>query len=407
MVKVYQIPAENYEDFEQRMAFLNRKAAKLHCPPIAYRTIGEELIHDNRDGRRGLKYKAYAVEVSGETPMIQGWQFIGSIDHTTTIDINGTPTCIVRSIPGEHVPDRYRTSGCFCDHCRINRRRNNTYILLRSGEYKQVGGDCLKDFFDDNDPHEAARWAEILCDLDKDIDKFREPNGGGSGYLVQLVEYLSWVSLDIRSNGWISRTKARDSDDYRTVATADSAFYRMTDKRRDEDDPEPTENDREKAREAIEWAKHLGPEAEASEYLLNIRVLAQAGEANYKSLGYAASILPSHYRTLEREAEAKRQATNSQHIGEIGEKVELDLTLLNVHESYGEQYTTHICKFQDSDGNIIIWFASGGAYHSSGLPDYEPGQRIRLRGTVKEHGEFRGVAQTVITRCKRMESKEA
>ena len=51
-------------------------------------------------------------------------------------------------------------------------------------------------------------------------------------------------------------------------------------------------------------------------------------------------------------------------------------------------------KFQDEDGRVLVWWASG-------LCEFDLGERVRfLGGTVKRCGEYRGVSQTTLTRCR-------
>ena len=53
--------------------------------------------------------------------------------------------------------------------------------------------------------------------------------------------------------------------------------------------------------------------------------------------------------------------------------------------------TSGIHKLVDSQGNALTWFASGGDW-------LKEGESYTVACTVKEHGEFRGVKQTVVSR---------
>lgn len=52
-------------------------------------------------------------------------------------------------------------------------------------------------------------------------------------------------------------------------------------------------------------------------------------------------------------------------------------------------------SFKDEDGNIFTWIAS-----SPMNSDIQKGDTVILDGTVKEHKEYKGDKQTVLTRCK-------
>lgn len=60
---------------------------------------------------------------------------------------------------------------------------------------------------------------------------------------------------------------------------------------------------------------------------------------------------------------------------------------------YGE--LNFIYKFKDQNDNTIIWKTSN--------KDLEEGKTYRIKGTIKEHSEYDGDKQTVLTRCKIVE----
>jgi hypothetical protein len=60
--------------------------------------------------------------------------------------------------------------------------------------------------------------------------------------------------------------------------------------------------------------------------------------------------------------------------------------------AFGE-YTKHMIKFEDENGNILVWFTTTN-------PQKEIGSTITVTGTVKRHSEYKGTKQTELTRCK-------
>lgn len=102
-----------------------------------------------------------------------------------------------------------------------------------------------------------------------------------------------------------------------------------------------------------------------------------------------------------REAEIKARKAISQHVGEIGEKLEIEATYQRsgqweqkAFNGYGTDYMyAHI--FRDAAGNVITWKTQ------KALPqEIEEGDRVSLRGTVKSHTEYRDEKQTALIRCK-------
>ena len=50
--------------------------------------------------------------------------------------------------------------------------------------------------------------------------------------------------------------------------------------------------------------------------------------------------------------------------------------------------------FRDDAGNCFIWKSTSAFFN---IPE---GEKVRLRGTVKEHIDYKGTKQTVLQRCK-------
>ncbi len=83
----------------------------------------------------------------------------------------------------------------------------------------------------------------------------------------------------------------------------------------------------------------------------------------------------------------------SEHVGDIKERIDFEGIILGVYGAEGYYGHTDIVRIRDLQGNVFTWFAS----------DYtrlDRDQRVSVRGTVKKHDEYKGVKQTVLTRCK-------
>lgn len=100
----------------------------------------------------------------------------------------------------------------------------------------------------------------------------------------------------------------------------------------------------------------------------------------------------------------------SEHIGVIGEKISVEVKLVSEYEytdySFSYYGTTHyIYTMIDSLGNVFVWKTTslmsvprdddGREWHFVAKGDV-----IRIEGKVKAHDEYKGTAQTVLTRCK-------
>ena len=106
----------------------------------------------------------------------------------------------------------------------------------------------------------------------------------------------------------------------------------------------------------------------------------------------------------------QEKIVTSKHLGTIGEKLSAVVTLVGEYEftSFAFSYygsTTYIYTMADDEGNVIVWKTTSTMCIPLDKEDrarYYPhkGDRIRISGRIKEHGEYKGTAQTVLTRCK-------
>lgn len=97
----------------------------------------------------------------------------------------------------------------------------------------------------------------------------------------------------------------------------------------------------------------------------------------------------------------KEEMVVSEHVGEIGKRLELEATLDNwfsfeVPSYSGWGTTTKVLyKFRDTAGNILVWATTGyGLDENIGK-----GDKVILRGTVAKHSEYKGDKQTELKRC--------
>lgn len=109
----------------------------------------------------------------------------------------------------------------------------------------------------------------------------------------------------------------------------------------------------------------------------------------------------------EAKLKAMRDFSKSEWIGEVKKRLDLTLTLVNDYEYYGRSYSyydkgeRHIYTFRDERGNCIVWKTSNplGIWVDGKWVEADIESIVTMRATVKEHGEYKGIKQTVVTRC--------
>lgn len=123
----------------------------------------------------------------------------------------------------------------------------------------------------------------------------------------------------------------------------------------------------------------------------------------------------NHEKIVEKKAAEEQRAkenANIEYFGEVGAKFEKELTFdkaFGFEGAYGFQY---ILLFKDEENHVFKWSTSKGTYHCwckdngrDGYCDYEVGEKYLIKGTIKAHDEYKGVKQTVITRCDVLKDK--
>ena len=94
----------------------------------------------------------------------------------------------------------------------------------------------------------------------------------------------------------------------------------------------------------------------------------------------------------EEEAEAKR--AKQKYIGNIGEKVNLEVKIVHIHK-YNSQWGVGSIFFMETlDGDRVNWFTSSAPY------GIEKGDTIKILATIKKHEEYKNNKQTVVARVR-------
>ena len=139
---------------------------------------------------------------------------------------------------------------------------------------------------------------------------------------------------------------------------------------------------------------HFNHETEYETVMINVE------EVTYKSIyGYFSF---NDYESVKSAIESKlpkKDVKESNYIGSIGEKIEINVELIkqawyviNSYKGYGTE-TVWVYTFADENGNNLVW-------KTSSYPEIEEGKKYILKGTIKDHNEYKNIKQTIMNRCK-------
>jgi len=387
-MSTFEIPESRIDYVVKKLKRLKNKASKLGI------TFDYELGKTKAkrvEDQKGHKFvvEVIPVTIAGNLPAIGGWKFAGKIEHSE----EGNVLKPLSKLP---IPKKYRKSGAKCDHCKLNRRRKDTFLIRKVGgvDYKQVGRECLKDFTGHQNPAAIADVADglvLIKDFLETESDFDPSAAADSAKAFYLDFYLTYVAYVVRTSGFVSKSKADESFKTSLEPIAPTAtvatFIIRSDKIAGKYTPK--ESDRETAKKTVEWGKNID-ENTSSDYLWNLHVIAKREYVKDKDIYLAASMVPAYHRDLAKGIEAE----SSTHVGEVGEKIVSNVTVRAVRSFKGFRGTTHMYDMIDDSGNAILW------YSSKAITELTIGSKHTLMCTVKEHGEYKGVSQTKVNRCK-------
>lgn len=342
-----------------------------------------------------------------------GWTVLAKVEH-------GDEGNIVTTFGNRKAEPEWFTVAPNCDHCHANRFRSVTFFVEHEdGTVRQVGRTCLKEYTG-IDPTTAAMWAEVQDLAGRDLDCTSDEWAGyGLTPMYDVLDILAHASDTVREFGY-RRSDDRDS-------TRETVMMRVT-----STTTPPTEEGLAEAQEIIDWLIQRGEKAAADDAELgelwnlycadgdegderywsrsreinnawdavgdlerNCITLARGGYAKLSHVGRLAYMPVAFQQFKERKARAEqrqRDDARSEYVGTVGQRITLRAETVTLLSSWDGFYgTTWLYKFVDESGNVFIWYASYPCKAESG---------DIIKATVKDHSEWHGVKQTVVTRCR-------
>jgi hypothetical protein len=378
---------EDFEVLSKKIKHITKKLDKYNLH-YNFEVIGEtyETINIfNEDGYKLKKVgetivKVINYEFSMDEIELGDYDVIAVLDHTVKSENNNNNMVYIVK-EGSVIDKKYETIDGHCDHCKINRKRNKTVILqdMITGDIKQVGVSCLKEYTGINDIDIIKNFTDIQ-DIINGMNDFEEKvrmSGGNSKY-IKVKKYLAKCISLIEKDGY------KKSD---TKYDALKLLY--------------SENDIEeyikKADEVIEYFKNKNYNALDNNFMYNLRI-ALLQEVMSGENGFVAYAYVAYKKELDKDIQKELKIKNQMgYYGNIGDKIVLKnvkVFLLTSYETSFDGYhevTTRIYKLINEDNYVFIWKTA----------NFIDGDEVaELKGTIKNHSEYNNEYQTELTRCR-------
>ena len=313
-----------------------------------------------------------------------GWSVLGSVSRK-----GGIVQCY---FDDASLLKEYSQTDFHCDHCHKNVYRNSVVLLQNEqGDKKLVGSTCVKEFTRGLDGELVVAYAALMdslkamSDIDEDEEFFEDCISHGIR-MYSLLRVVSSAASLIRNYGYKSSSFCRFDETPTFHFILDTLNHYGK---------EVNDEDIALATKAIEWVKSL-PEEEylKNSYLFNLhQICKQDLDVAYCSCEHFAlltSLIPTYNKAVA--VPLKSDKKKSEHVGQIKDKLNIIVQLI-AKPSFDSAYgTCYIYIMKDENENIFVWKTN--KYLSA-----EAGAVLKLKGTVKEHSEYRNEKQTVLTRC--------
>jgi hypothetical protein len=387
-------------DFLHEIARLNKKAARIGVAQIVADHLGKVT-----------KTRTEVAKLEGEEEVRT---FPVDVEHyrLTLPEVNCQWEAIVKITPtdegafAEPMPagtqadaDRGRSlDPQNCDHCHTRRDRNISYVVRHKTDRRvlQLGRNCFEDYVGKDTLRALEFQSVVLINLGGDDEGF----WGGGGWrgpvsTVALRDCVAYAEAMFREQGW---TYAQRDEQGNVIGPESTNRYsgRRVRQSVEQQCPEDakimdrvTEPDWAAADAAIE---RMAETEVTDEFGTTLKNLAEYKWVPVKKASLAA-YLGQFLRQIDRKAQEAALNGKRVYVGTVGQRAVFGpLTCVRCH-SYETQFGwQNINVFEDADHNLLVW--KTGSYSAN------VGDVVTLKGTVKEHNDYRGTKQTILSRCK-------
>ena len=385
------VPACNMQAIEKIIARLIKKGvkARLDVTREAVKNVPVKRITEERKVEStGLKETVSVVDFMLEVANanLGKWELLGTKERLGD-----------NAIYKGNIPDDYKNNDFACEHCNTHRRRNKVAVIRNTedGSIMQVGYTCLQDFIG----MELGAFGALIKGIDAiylQVNYFRDCEYTSNNYYYNVNQFLQIAYNCIIKYGYVKNNSVTE------MTTTEHILEAYKAENSDYVDLGEVDTD---LIDKIKQAFYDFAKSHPSDFNHNVCVVLQQTcvDCKYTKLLY---FVPTFYlnkikwEARKQEAEAKKQAfmatLSNEYAGDVGDKITTEATLTRYSMFDGDYGVMYVYNFKDVQGRVLVWFTS------KALTAVNEGDTITLKGTIKKLSEYKGIKQTVLTRCKIM-----
>lgn len=395
----------NKKYFDEKLQSLQIKFAKLGCTPPKVinevKTYHEIVIHN-----RLVKVPSYDITLDYETFPINGYTFVSKID-------------VIRQMfytaPNMALPEEQLHYDANCEHCNMNRDRHTVYVLRNdeTGEYKRIGSNCLAKYIGVNPATILAMSGnyDLFTEFLEDDELRNRPSQ--PDYSLKFV--LSIAKFLADRVGFISLKTAKEEQKSSTASYVITILDKLPHGRIPYNSRngqlEEFVNDILAINIMSEYADYVNGcvnwmktqvEQTRNEYTINLANLATNDSVQNREIAFAVSALIGYNKSLNI---TPKPVSNSQYVGKVEDKFTaknpLIVTCIALSTPFNKtimvgrgfiEQSAQFYTFEDENGNQFSTCTESGKI--------DVGDKVKITAKVKEHKEFNGAKQTVLSHCR-------
>lgn len=395
-------PASRISHFEKKIGQLQRRAAKVGVAPIDY-TISEpfagkwEVIISDAAGRPDYhQYDCQLVTVYltclEEVKLEGDHKLLAVIEN---VDGYAFLTSLVKDRDFAEYRDHKFTR---CDHCNTKRARKKACIIETNGKEIVVGTSCLVDYLG-YDPENVLNAVNFINDVRYFGEDDEELFGSfGNGYFGATVKRIIEATVTaLAGNDW----HYDKGDNYGVATSTVVRKFISENKKFDEDHASFRDS---VLAHFTTLTEKLNANQSLGDFDYKVAVLAKIGVVEENHVNIICGAIASYINRL-RTIEVNEKRGESEHFGNEGEKVEVEIEITKISTFDSDYGVRMIVNGYANGKDKFTWFTAPKAAVNSGLvvkeTTYEPAKgTFNIKATVKAHNNDNYGITTIINRVK-------
>lgn len=343
----------------------------------------EKFVDHSTPEYKEYRYLAIGVELEIDYK-VGDYELVAELEHTG----NGN---IIRQINFEiEVPKTYRSVPCQCEHCKTNRKRNNTFLLVdKQHNFKQVGKNCLNEY----------TGIDTLSIINK---------VSALGFLLQE----DMLELDDEFKQWLTHS----APSYEPIDYMANLFYQIILKN-GYSKVSPFED-----LNNLQYCDELQPKVEEilnvvntdwynddNDYCYNVKIVLGLEYVEPKHWKILLSYINSAMLYLQKQEQKKLelQGLTNEYLGNVGDRIEFEVKAIKLLYTRYTNYSyrgeeNYVYRILTTTNNVVIWTTQLSLIKNSAPDCFMCQQKpfTKIKATIKDLKEYKGEKQTIITRGK-------